>query len=192
MAHVVAVADIGDAEPGQLAEAFSQGHGVGESLERMGVVGQAVDDGDRRMLGELLDLRLVVRPDHQGRQEAREHECRVAVRLPACQLQLGGREEERHAAQLRDSDLERDPRPRRRLVEDQADRPPGENAQLGTPSALRFQLVREVEERLQLVARPVCDTREAPALEIVRYARQGADARAARARVASCRPSQMP
>ena len=66
VAHVVAVADVGDAEPGQLAEAFSQGHGVGESLERMGVVGQAVDDGDRRMLGELLDLRLVVGADHQG------------------------------------------------------------------------------------------------------------------------------
>ena len=94
------------------------------------------------VLGELLDLRLVERADHQGRQEAREDERRVAVRLAACQLQLGRRQEERHAAQLRDPDLERDPRPRRRLVEDQPDRPAGQDAELrdaarARPSARR-------------------------------------------------------
>ncbi len=131
-------------------------------------IGEAVDHGDRGVLGELVDLGLVERPDHQSREEPREHERGVAVGLAACELELGGREEERHAAELRDPDLERDPGPGRGLVEDQADRPTRQHTELGPSCALGLQLVGEAEKRLQLVVRPVGDAREVSSLELGR------------------------
>ena len=57
-------------------------HRVGERLQRVGRVGEPVDDRDRRVLGELVDLGLVERADHDRAQEAREDERRVAVDSP--------------------------------------------------------------------------------------------------------------
>ena len=48
-------------------------------------------------------------------------------------------------------DLERDARPCRRLVEDEADRSPGEDAQLRSAGPLGLELVGEVEQRPELV-----------------------------------------
>ena len=166
MADVVAVSDVRDSQARERAEALAQRHRVGERLERMREIRQPVDDGDGGVLGELLDFLLLERPDHERGQEAGEDERRVAVRLAASELELRGGEEQRHAAELRDPDLERDASSRRRLVEDQPDGAAGENAQLGPARALGLELVREVEERLELGARPGGDAREAPALQL--------------------------
>ena len=117
------------------------------------------------MLGELVHLVLAERPDHDRRQEPREDEGGVAVRLAARELELSGGQEERHPPELRDPDLERDARPRRRLVEDQPDRSTGEHSQLGSARALGLELVGEIQQGLELVPTPVRHAREVATLE---------------------------
>ena len=53
--------------------------------------------------------------------------------------------------ELGDPDLEGDARARRGLVEDEPDRPPGQEPKLAAARALGLELVREVEQRLELV-----------------------------------------
>ena len=79
---------------------------------------------------------------------ARQHERRVAQRLAARDLQLVAAQHQRMAAELDDADLERDSRPGRRLLEDEADLAIGERAR-AVRSAL--ELGRAVEQRLQLI-----------------------------------------
>ena len=134
------------------AEALTDRHRVGERLERVGRIGQAVDDRDRRVRRELLDLGLVERADHDRAEEPREHERGVAGRLAPRELEVGGGHVEGHAAELRDPDLRADPGARRRLAEDEADGAAGEDAQLLAPCPLDLQLVGEVEREEQLVA----------------------------------------
>ena len=126
------------------------------------------------MLGELLDFLLVERADHERREEPREDERRVPERLPAGELQLRRRQEERHAAELGDPDLEGDARPGRGLVEDETDRPAREDAKLRASRALGLQLVGELEQERELVTRPRRDPREAAALQLFRHARHRA------------------
>ena len=164
-ADVVAVAQVRDPDPLEPTEALADRHRVGEGLERVGRVGEAVDDRDRGVLGVLVDLGLVERADQDRAEEAREDERRVARRLAARELQVGGGDVERHAAELCDPDLGADPRPRRRLTEDEPDRAAGEDPKLLAARALDLQFVGEVERRPELVGAPVGDPREATALE---------------------------
>jgi hypothetical protein len=55
----------------------------------VGEVGEAVDHWDRGVLGELLDLRLLVGADHERGEEAREDEGGVPVGLAPGELKLG-------------------------------------------------------------------------------------------------------
>ena len=100
------------------------------------------------MLGERLHLVLREGPDHQRREEAREDESGVAIRLATRELELRRRQEEGHPAELGDPDLECDARSRGRLVKDEPDRPAGEEPQLAAAQSLRLELVGEVEHRL--------------------------------------------
>ena len=171
MADVVAVAEVGDAHALEAAEPLADRHRVGERLQRMREIGEPVDDRDRGVLGERVDLGLVERADQERADEPREHERGVAVALAAGELQVGGGQVERHAAELRDPDLEADAGAGRRLVEDHPDRAAREHAQLLAPRPLLLQLVGEVERERELVARPVGDARVAAALEAVGDAR---------------------
>ena len=74
------------------------------------------------MFGEAGQLALVAgpQPDHGGM--AGEHERSVADRLAAGELHLVRAQDHRMPAELEDAGLERRPRARRRLVEDQGDR----------------------------------------------------------------------
>jgi hypothetical protein len=174
VADVVAVAEVRDADPRERPEALADRHRVGERLQWMGCVGEAVDDGDRRVLRELVDLCLVEGADHDAAQEAGEDERGVARRLPARELEVGGGDVERHAAQLRDPDLGADPRPCRRLAEDEPHGSPREDPKLTAARALDLQLVGEVERCPELVGAPVRDKREAPSLERLGDPRHGA------------------
>ena len=160
--------------PASVAEALAQRHRVGERLERVCEIREPVDHRDGGVLGELLDLVLLERSDHESGQEAREDERGVAVGLAASELELRGGKEQRHPAELGDPDLEGDARPRRRLVEDQPDRAAREDAELGSSRTLGLELVREVEQRLELGTRPRGDAGEAPALQVSGYARHRA------------------
>ena len=160
VADVVAVAEIREAHAFEPAEPLADRHRVGECLQRVREVGEPVDHRDRGMLGERVDLGLVERPDQERADEPREHERGVAVALAAGELQVGGRQVERHAAELGDPDLEADAGAGRRLVEDQPDRAAGQDPQLLAPGALLLQLVGQVERELELrratSRRPAC------------------------------------
>ena len=100
-ADVVGVADVGQAQAAQVgAEALAQRQQVGERLARVMVVGEAVDHGHARELGELVDVGLRVRADHDRVEVAREHHRGVAHGLAAAELQLALRQVERVAAEL--------------------------------------------------------------------------------------------
>ncbi len=165
MADVVPVAEVREPDALEAAETLPNRHRVGQCLQRVGPVGQPVDHGHRCVPRELVHLRLLERADHDRAEEAGEDEGRVAVALAARELQVGGRQVERHPAELGDPHLEADARPRRRLVEDQADRSPGQDPQLLAARPLELELVGEVERRLELLARPVADARVAAPLE---------------------------
>ena len=175
MADVVPVTEVREPDTGEPAEALADRHRVREGLERVCGVGETVDDRDRRVLGERVDLRLVERADEDRAQEAGEDDRGVARRLAACELQVGGGHIERHPAELGDPDLRADPRPRRRLPKDEADGATGEDAKLAPSSALDLQLVGQVERQRELVRAPVGDPREAAALERLRDARHRVD-----------------
>ena len=71
------------------------------------------------------------------------------------------------AAELVDPDLERHARPRRRLLEDHPECPAGEELVRLSPLPGGFQLVCEVEHRLQLLGGPASDSREVAPLQVV-------------------------
>ena len=76
--------------------------------------------GTSAQVGQLVDVGLRERADHDRVEVAREHHRRVAHRLAAPQLELALREVQRVAAQLAHADLERDARAGGGLVEDHA------------------------------------------------------------------------
>ena len=151
MADVVSVAEVGEPDAVEAAEPLAHRHRVGERLQRVREVGEPVDDRDRGVLREDVDLGLVEGADQEGTDEPREHERRVAVALAARELEVGGRKVERHPAELGDPHLESDPRAGRRLVEDHPDRPARQHPQFLAAEALLLQLVGEVEGELDLV-----------------------------------------
>ena len=121
------------------------------------------------MLGELLDVGLRERPDHDRVEVAREHVRRVLDRLAPTELEIARREIQAHAAELRDADLERDPGPGRRLLEDHSERAPGQEGVGLSPLVRLLQGAGEVERRHELVPRPVGNPREVPSLQLVRH-----------------------
>src|SRR5437899_2648510 len=73
---------------------------------------------------QLLDRGMSEGPDRQGVDVLADHPREVGDALAAPHADVLVAEEDRAAAELRDRRLEADPRPQRRLLEDQAQRPP--------------------------------------------------------------------
>jgi hypothetical protein len=165
-ADVVAVAEVGEAHTLDPSEPLPDRHHVRERLARVRLVGETVDDGDLGVAGELVDVGLGEGPDHDRVEVAREHEPRVLDRLAAAELEIRGRQVEPDAAELPHPGLERDPGAGRGLLEDHPERPAGEEAALLARRVRALQLVREVEHAHELVAAPVGDPGEVPALEV--------------------------
>ena len=167
-AHVVAVAEIGEAGPGKPAQLLANRHQVGERLAGMRVVREPVDHGDVGGLRQLLDVVLLEGADHDRVEVAGQDGAGVADRLAPAQLQVVGREVEAVAAELADSDLERDTSPCGGLLEDHPQRAAGEEL-VRLAGLLRFlERVGDVEHSLQLVGAPAADAREVAALQVLR------------------------
>jgi hypothetical protein len=122
MRHVVAVAEVGEGEPGQPALLLPDGLQVGERLARVRVVGERVDDGDRRRLGEPLDPVLAEGADDDRRDVAGQDLRGVLDRLAATELGAARVDDDRVTAELGDAGFERQPGPGRGLLEDDRDR----------------------------------------------------------------------
>ena len=123
---------------------------VRDRLARMVLCGEHVKDRNRRMLGKLGRDLVRSRPDPDRGGVAREHVGGVADRLAATQLQVLGAQHHRVPAELEDAGLERDSCARRRPLEDQSDRPPGQGFRAVGSS---LELKRAVEHVLQICAR---------------------------------------
>jgi hypothetical protein len=124
---------------------------------------------------DLLELLVVERADDERVEVAREGRRRVADRLPARELQLVGSEADGVAAELRDRDLERDARPRRRLAEEQPERPPRQQRRAGV--RILLQLERQRDGRAQLVGAPVGDAKEVATRESAVECQRSGDTR---------------
>ena len=110
VADVVPVSQIRDADAVELAEALTDRHHVGERLARVGLVREPVDDRDVRVGGQLIDVRLRERTDHDPVEVARKNAGRVLDRLAAAELQVACREVERRAPEVEHPCLEGDAR----------------------------------------------------------------------------------
>src|SRR5207249_7338316 len=89
-------------------------------------------------------------------------------RLAATELEVGRGKVEPGAAELRDPDLEGDARPRRGLLEDHPEGSARKKVVLLAPALPLLQVVGQVEHLQKLLATPVGDPREVPALETLR------------------------
>ena len=81
--------------------------------------------------------------------------------------------------QLGDPHLERHTRAGRGLVEDQPDRPAGQDAQFPATRPFGLELVGEIEQGCELVLRPARDPGETSPFEVLWYACHSGDATAA-------------
>jgi hypothetical protein len=97
---------------------------------------------------ELLEQRVWSRAHADGVDVAREHERGVPDRLAARELHLVGTQDHRMAAELDDAGLERHPRARRGLLEDERD---DAVAQGVGGARRRLELGGAIEQREQLV-----------------------------------------
>ena len=113
-------------------------------------LGEHVEDRDRALGGERLELRVGPGAHADRLHVAREDPRRVADRLAARELHLAGAQDQRMPAQLDDAGLVGEPRARARLLEQQRDDRALERARRARRG---LQLVRAVEQREQLVAR---------------------------------------
>src|SRR3954451_6288232 len=146
MRHVVAVADVAEGDTGQTTLLLADRLQVGKRLARMRVVREGVDDRDVSRAGNSLDAVLAEGPHDDRGDVARQHGGGVLDALTTAELRRAGVDDDRMAAELRDADLERQPRAGRRLLEHDCD---------GTWSGQRpgrvrvlFQPVRLVEDEL--------------------------------------------
>ena len=153
--HVVSVADKAHFESLELAPEFADSHEVGEHLTGVAVVGEAVDDGDRAVLGERLDLALGEGADHDCVDKARKHARGVFNRFAPADLQVVGAEEKRIAAELGHADLERNAGTGARFFKDHAECFAGEQLVLDAVLLLVFKLIGEVQGAGDLLGRPV-------------------------------------
>jgi hypothetical protein len=139
MRHVVrAVTEVDQGEPGELSLALADGLQVGEHLTGVELVGQRVDHRDPRDQRHRVHPLLREGPPHHRVDVPREDPRSVLDGLFAAQLHRASVDDDRLAAELGDTHLERKPRPGRVLLEDRRDR-------------LALQRLRAVLVGLQLV-----------------------------------------
>ena len=98
--HIVAVADEAQLQALQPGHLLPDGHQVGQHLAGVGEVGEAVDDGDGGVFGQLLHLVLAIGADHDAVTVAAEHPGGIGDGLAPADLALLAGEEESVTAHL--------------------------------------------------------------------------------------------
>ena len=152
--HVVAVADVGDDAAGERTERVLDGEQVGEGLEGVGVVGEHVDDRDRRDGRHALQLVVLEHAGADDRVVAAEGAGHVLGRLAAVDADLVVADGDRVTAQLHDRHLHRVAGAGRRLLEHQRHAPPRQHLRRGRIGAARSRTARSsVGERSSISSR---------------------------------------
>ena len=116
---VVVVADVGDALPGERAADLLHREGVGDRLQRVGVVGQQVDDRDVGDGDHPLQHAVLEDPRGEDGVVALQDPRDVLDGLPGVEADLLAARVDRVPAELHDGHLRGVAGPRRRLLEDQ-------------------------------------------------------------------------
>lgn len=90
--HVVAVADVGEGFSVEAAgaEVFFDGEEIGHGLAGVGVIGEAVDDGDGGELGEALEFIVLEDAGHDGVGHAGEDACDIGDGFAGAEADFGG------------------------------------------------------------------------------------------------------
>ena len=148
MAHVVAVADIGEFEAAQIAEALFEREEIGKGLAGMIFVRKRVDHRNVRVLGELFERFLREHARHDAVHPALEIFRDVADRFALAQVRERVVEKNGRAAEAGDADFESHARAQRGLFENQRDELAGERGAIALRA--RFDLRGEAEEIAQL------------------------------------------
>ena len=119
VADVVAVSEVDELLPAEPAQLLLDGDHVRQGLAGVLQVVEPADDGDGRILPELVHHLVVERTVHDAVDEAAHDTGRVLDGLAVDpHLHLGLVDVERMASELRDGDVERDPRTGAGLLED--------------------------------------------------------------------------
>jgi hypothetical protein len=103
-----AIADEGDDAIADGAEFFLDREQIGEDLAGMFLIGEGIDGGDAGVVGEGLDIFLREGSDDGAMDHAPEDAGGVLDGFAPAELDFGGAEEERMAAEFVDTDLEGD------------------------------------------------------------------------------------
>ncbi|MNC60045.1 hypothetical protein D3C75_1098980 [compost metagenome] len=88
MGHVVAVADEGDLQAGQLALVLQHGLVIRHSLAGMGPVGEGIDDGNGRILRQVSQGDMGKGTDHDAVQITGQHLRRIGNGFTPSDLQI--------------------------------------------------------------------------------------------------------
>ena len=100
---------------------LADGHQVRQNLAGMAEVGQTVDDRDRAVLRQVLDLLLCIGADHDAVQIAGQNARGILHRLAAADLQVTVGQEQRLTAELIHAGFEGDAGAGGGLLEDHAE-----------------------------------------------------------------------
>jgi hypothetical protein len=156
--HVVAVAEVGDADALEAAEPLPDGQEVGQRLAGMVVVGEGVDDRLVRERGHLVEQRLRKRAHDDRARVPGEDAGGVGDRLAAAELELVGPKPQRQRPEVLARRRERDACPRGRLLEEHRDRVAVERGLPAVRGGLH--LGGEVEEHVELACIEVGDAKQ--------------------------------
>ncbi len=144
--HVVAVAHVGQLHILQLPPFLPDGEEVRQSLARVVVIGQAVDDRHPRISGQFLDVAVGEHPRHDAVHVAGQHPGHVWHALPRSQLDLGWREVEGLASQVDHPHFKRHPCPQAGFLEDHTQRLALQNGLIAAFLPLLFELPGQVQD----------------------------------------------
>jgi len=149
--HVVAVTHPCHADPFQPAELLANRQQVAQGLAGVFSIGQPVDHGHGGVLRQVPHRPVGVGARHDGVHPPGEIPGHIGDALPRAQLDVLRGQVDGLAAELTHPDLEGDPRPQRRLLEDHRQRLPRGHRRLLPGAQARLELGRPRQHGLQLL-----------------------------------------
>jgi len=153
---VAPIADVGNAQTGDLAKTFAQREDVGDRLARMRLGGERVNDGHGGGARKTLESRMIVGADDDGVDITGEDARGVFGRLPRTDRKLRALREERLRAQVRQGHFERNSRSQAGLFEEKGHGAPFEQRALFAPGTL-LQEASQAEQTAQLGRAKIVD-----------------------------------
>ena len=155
MRHVVAIAYERELEPLERALVFVNRQKIRQHLTGVKFVREAVDDRNGAARGELFQIALLERADHNAVNHPGKHAHGVGNRLAAAELNIRGREKQRVHPQLVRAHLKGNAGARGGLCKDHRQRFALEHAVIDSIFLLKFEFEREGETLQDFILGPI-------------------------------------